>query len=211
MRKLKITVDILMLGLFLYLLSYHPGMGLLAHGICGMGFFTLVLLHNWLNRSFYKVLFKGKYPFRRKVLVTADVLLLLATLVLALSSYMLAGMVFPLAIFPFAPEWGRVHGVAAYWAFLPIAFHLGLHLQGVLGKLERRWHDTAFEYAGYFLEFLVLLLGLYCFFDSGIWARLGLPLGRGPHPALGAFYGEMAAILLGMTVLTHGFLVLTDR
>ncbi len=42
-RKIRIIIDILMFLLFLYLLSYRPGMGLMYHAVVGI---AAVALHS---------------------------------------------------------------------------------------------------------------------------------------------------------------------
>ena len=42
-------VDIIMLALLLYLMSYHPGMGLRLHALLGIALCVLFVLHHFLN------------------------------------------------------------------------------------------------------------------------------------------------------------------
>ena len=69
-RRIKIIVDIIMFLLFLYLLSYRPGMGLMYHAVVGIAQLSLFILHHLLNLNWYGTLFKGRYGFRR-ILLTA--------------------------------------------------------------------------------------------------------------------------------------------
>ena len=44
-RKFKLTLDVVMYGLLLFLLSYKPGSGLLLHGKIGLALGGLFILH----------------------------------------------------------------------------------------------------------------------------------------------------------------------
>lgn len=88
--------------LFLYLMYYHPGMGLRLHAVLGVALCMLFILHHFLNFKWYAVLFKGQYYFRRIILTASDFLLLIAMLGIMVSSFMISGLSFPISFLPVA-------------------------------------------------------------------------------------------------------------
>lgn len=145
-RHLKIIIDVLMFTLFLYLMSYHAGRGLLLHALLGITLFVLFLIHHLMNMHWYRTLFRGTYGFRRGMLTASDILLLAAMLLMMLSAFMLSGMVFTFSIIPVDFGWIEIHYFSTAWGFILMAFHLGLHLHSAFNKLEVKLKETSFEY-----------------------------------------------------------------
>ena len=136
--KRKISVDILMTILLLFLNGY-PFWGEVAHEWAGAGLLVLFIIHNILNRSCYRRIFKGKDTPARIVLLTTDLLLLAVMLI-----QMYSGIVLSRHVFEFLPaESGlglarRLHILGAYWRFLLVGFHLGLHWNTAAGAVCSR-------------------------------------------------------------------------
>ena len=136
--KRKIFVDILMTILLLFLNGY-PFWGEVAHEWAGAGLLVLFIIHNILNRSYYRRIFKGTYTPARIVLLITDLLLLAVMLM-----QMYSGIVLSRHVFDFLPaESGlglarRLHILGAYWGFLLVGFHLGLHWNTAAGAMRRR-------------------------------------------------------------------------
>ena len=137
-RRIKILVDVLMFLLFLYLLSYRPGMGLMYHAVIGIAQLTLFILHHLLNLNWYKNIFRGKYYFRRILLTGSDFLLLIAMGFMIVSSVMISGMVFEFVDIRMTSWWRRIHVASSGWCFLLSAFHVGMHMQGILNRLQKK-------------------------------------------------------------------------
>lgn len=207
----KILTDIIMLVLFLYLMRYHPGMGLRLHAILGIVLFVLFILHHFLNRKWYAVLFKGQYRFRRILLTASDFLLLFAMLAMMVSSFMISGLAFPISFLPVAFYWRDIHVMSTAWGFMLMAFHLGLHLHGFLSKIESNMGETIFGYVVYLLELLLLGGGIYGFLQSGLWSDMRMiPQSLPPLPDL-SFYVEYMGIIGGMGVVVHGVLAAAQK
>lgn len=126
-EKLKISVDIALLLLLVFCMGFHLW-GMLAHEIAGTAMLALLIVHNILNRQWYKAIFRGRYGAMRLWLSVLVLLLLAAGLALAYSSEIISKYVFA-----FLPDWGsqalahRLHLWAAYWGMLLMSLHLGLH------------------------------------------------------------------------------------
>lgn len=210
-RKIKIGIDVIMLALFLYLIHYHPGMGLRLHAFLGIALCVLFVLHHVLNGKWYAVLCKGKYRFYRILLTASDFLLFAAMLAIMGSSFMISGLAFPISFLPIAFYWRNIHIMSTAWGFVLMAFHLGLHLHGFLLKVEKKLSDTVFAYVIYLLELLVLGIGIYGFLQSGLWNDMRIMPQSRPSLSELLFYAQYLGIVGGMCVAVHGLLMAVQK
>lgn len=202
-RHVKILIDIIMLVLFLYLMYYHPGMGLRLHAILGITLCVLFVLHHFLNIKWYAVLFKGQYRFRRIIMTISNFLLLFAMLAIMTSSFMISGLVFPLSFLPVAFYWRDIHVMSTAWGFVLMAFHLGVHSHSFLAKMEKRMSGTIFGYVIYLPQLLVLGAGIYGFLQSGLWNDMWMIPQSMPTLPASFFYAEHIGMIGGMCVAVH--------
>ena len=134
---IKLAVDVFMTLALLFLMGYQFW-GEAPHGWVGAGMFLLFVAHHLLNGRWHKTLFKGKYSALRTVTLCVDLLLLLAML-----AQMYSGIVMSRYVFAFLPGTGgmslarRLHILGAYWGFLLMSVHLGLHWNMILGMLRK--------------------------------------------------------------------------
>ena len=96
----KPIVDILMAALFLAQMAYHLE-GNTLHEWLGTALAALFLLHQLLNRGWYKSLFRGKHPPARILMAAVNLLLLIMMLGSAASGVMLSRRVAHLGL-----HWG---------------------------------------------------------------------------------------------------------
>jgi len=135
---LKILIDILMTAALLFLMGYHLW-GEVLHEWVGAGMLLLFIAHHILNRNWYKTLFKGKYTAMRILMLCIDSLVLISML-----AQMYSGIVMSRYVFDFLPVEGgmslarRLHILGAYWGFLLMSAHLGLHWSMVIGMVKKR-------------------------------------------------------------------------
>ena len=226
-RKIKILVDVLMFLLFLYLLSYRPGMGLMYHAVIGIAQLTLFILHhllnlNWyknifrgkyrfrrilLNLNWYRTLFRGKYSFLRILLASSDFLLLIAMAFMILSSVMISGMIFDFVGIRMIGWWRRIHVASSGWCFLLSAFHVGMHMQGLLNKLQKKLQKVPWLYR--IIQSLLVAVGVYCSTLSDLWPRITLARRLPLLTYTGEeMFGIYLAVVIGVTVLVSWILAL---
>ena len=208
-RRIKIIVDIIMFLLFLYLLSYRPGMGLMYHAVIGIAQLSLFILHHLLNLDWFKTLFKGRYNFRRILLTASDFLLLVAMGFMIASSVMISGMVFDSGIL-MTGWWRRIHVASSGWCFLLTGFHVGMHVQGMFGKLEKKMRKVSWLYR--LIQAILAAAGIYCFLQSDLWPRITLAR-RLPLLTFTSeeMFGIYMAIVIGMCVLVSWIFSLDKR
>lgn len=135
---IKLTADVLMTLALLFLMGYQFW-GETAHERLGAGMFALFILHHCLNANWHKRLLKGKYTSSRILTLCVDLLLFAAMLML-----MYSGIVLSRHVFAFLPiESGlaparKLHILGAYWGFLLMSVHLGLHWNMILSMTAKQ-------------------------------------------------------------------------
>ncbi len=139
--KIKIAVDILMTISLLFLMSFEL-IGDAAHEWLGTAMFFLFVLHHFLNRKWFGNLRKGKYTVRRGIQTVLFVLLLLSMAGSMISGIILSNYVFKFVKIKGAANLARnVHMLCAYWGFLLMSVHIGIHwnmMVGMVGKLMKK-------------------------------------------------------------------------
>lgn len=125
--------------LCLFLLMGFPFFGMTAHMAGGIGFFACMFLHHWLNRQWTFSLLRGKWNAVRIWQTGINLLLAADMAALLWSSLILVG-----AVWPGFPRMGsfalgrEIHMAAAYWGFVLMSAHIGLHGEMIAGA-GRRW------------------------------------------------------------------------
>ena len=135
----KIIVDIAMTVALMLLMTYEL-IGQSTHEWIGMGMFVLFLIHHILNRKWSSGLTKGRWTPPR-VWQTVLVLWVLVTML----GSMVSGIVLSRSIFTFLPirsgqSWARtLHLLCAYWGFVGMSLHLGLHWSMMMGMAQKHF------------------------------------------------------------------------
>ena len=135
--KIRLLADSEMTLALLLLMSYQL-VGEKAHEWIGMAMFLLVIGHHVLNRRWMGNITRGKYTVHR-ILQTVIVILLALTMI----GSMVSGILLSNYIFRFVRIKGvanlarSIHILCAYWGFLFMAVHLGLHWNMMLRILEK--------------------------------------------------------------------------
>lgn len=182
--KVKIATDMAMTILLILLMAYEL-VGQAVHEWIGIGMFVLFVLHHVLNSKWSRAIRKGKYtPLR--ILQT----ILVAAILLTMFGSMISGVILSRHVFSFLPIRGgrslarTLHMLAAYWGFVFMSLHLGLHWSMIMGIAQkyivkpseiRKWvlRGIAFLTAGYGIYAFVkrdignymLLKNQFVFFD----------------------------------------------
>lgn len=136
MLKRWIT-DLALTAILLLLMGYSL-IGVAVHEWLGLAMLALVVLHHVWNRAWYKGLGRGWMSVSR-----AARTLLTALLLLSVAGSLLSGLVLSQHVLDFLPlEWGQelartLHLPCAFWSFLLMGLHLGLHWSGVMGQARR--------------------------------------------------------------------------
>lgn len=135
--KVKMFVDLCMTGSLLSAMSYLL-IGEEAHEWIGTALLVLFVFHHILNYRWYRNLLRGTYTAFRILQILLNILMSAAIIGLAVSGIMLSRYVFDfLPISGFTSFGRKLHMISAYWGFVLMAAHLGLHWGMVLGIMEK--------------------------------------------------------------------------
>ena len=133
----KMGIDLIMTVLLLCQMAYMR-IGESAHEWMGTAMFVLFLFHHILNRQWYKNLAKGRYTGFRILQILINTLIFLC-----MAGLMVSGVIMSRAVFAFLPIHGGMgfarilHMLAAYWGFILMSAHLGLHWGMIMGMARK--------------------------------------------------------------------------
>lgn len=134
---LKIVIDIAMVVALMFLMTYEL-IGQSNHEWIGMGMFILFLFHHILNRKWIRNLAKGRWTSFR-IWQTVLVVWIMASMIGSMiSGIVLSRTVFAFLEFRSGQSWARtIHMLCAYWGFVGMSLHLGLHWNMMLGMAQK--------------------------------------------------------------------------
>lgn len=164
--------------LLLLLLMAYQVTGEALHEWIGAGMLLLFLLHNLWNIRWYKSLGKGKYTALRILRTVVNFSVLAAMLIQAYS-----GIVLSRHVFAFLPISGgratarALHLAGAYWGFILMSVHLGLHwgmVMGMLRKLTGGKRSTVLTWVLRLIGTGIAVYGAVCFCQADIPSYLFL-------------------------------------
>lgn len=133
----RIGIDIGMTVLLLLLMAYEL-IGSSLHEWIGLAMFVLFVCHHLLNRGWYKNLFRGSYTPMRLLQTILAGLVLLTMLGAMVSSVLISREVFAFLPISGGQSLGRtLHLLCAYWGFVLLSLHLGIHWRSMMAMAGR--------------------------------------------------------------------------
>lgn len=168
--RYKMIIDILMTVSLLLLMSYGL-FGETYHEWTGVGMFLLFVLHHVLNRKWTGNLRKGKYTSFR-ILQTVIVIVVLFTML----GSMISGILLSRYVFTFIDVRGvamlarNVHMVCAYWGFVSMSLHLGLHWSVFIGMVGKKFRSSSAvcTWTARIAGIIIAIYGIYAFIKRAI-------------------------------------------
>lgn len=161
----------------LLLLMAYSLIGEMWHECLGIGMFVLFVLHHMLNNAWCRNLLKGKYtPFR-----VLQIVLVISALVSMIGS-MVSGIVLSRYVLSFLPITGgqscarTLHMLSAYWGFILISLHLGIHWSMMMGMARRMFKapSAVREWIARLCGLLIAGYGVYAFIKREIGSYMFL-------------------------------------
>lgn len=156
----KLCVDVGMTLILLLLMTYEL-IGQAAHEWLGVGMFALFVIHHILNSKWSRNILKSSYtPLR--IWQTILVILILLCMVGSIVS----GVILSRHVFSFLPITGgyglarSLHIISAYWGFVWMSLHLGLHWSMMMA-MARKSVCTASPVRTWILRVLAILIAIY--------------------------------------------------
>lgn len=165
----KIIIDMIMTVLLLFLMARQLT-GDSAHEWLGAGMLILWIAHHILNRSWYSHLFKGKYTSARILQTVTNFAVLISMLGL-----MVSGIILSREVFAFPPISGGIalarplHVLSAFWGYVLMALHLGLHWNMILSMRRKAVGPVSSKPLRILLRIAAALVagyGLYAFLKN---------------------------------------------
>lgn len=173
---MRMIVDILMTAVLLLLTGYSL-VGEIIHEWLGISMFALFVLHHILNSAWLWNVLKGKYaPFR--ILQTVMVVLMF----ISIMGSVVSGVILSRHVLSFLPitggqSWARtVHMLCAYWGFVFLSLHLGLHWSMIMGMIKRMLKKPSVIRAWIvrIIGFMIATYGIYAFHKREIGSYMFL-------------------------------------
>jgi hypothetical protein len=122
---IRLVIDFSMTILMLVAMAYHIT-GNAIHELVGVFLLVLFLVHNILNRRWYKTIFKGKHNVRRILSFAVNLLFLVSMTVVMVSSVPISQDIFPFIPINNDIVLRQMHVLTSYWGFIFMAIHIGL-------------------------------------------------------------------------------------
>lgn len=167
---LKICIDIGMTVALLFLMTYEL-VGQAAHEWLGIGMFILFVTHHILNLKWCGNLLRGHYTPMR-IWQTLLVVLVL----LCMAGSMVSGVILSRHVLSFLPiSSGRslarsLHMVSAYWGFVLMSLHLGIHWSMMMAMARKAFPNASSvrTWAFRILAVGIAAYGVYAFVERDI-------------------------------------------
>ena len=173
MKKIRIILDIAMTCLFIVLMGYYVTDNA-VHEILGVITFVLFIIHNIINIKWYKSIFKGKHNFQRTFHIIINLLLFVAMIGMMISGIMISADVFSFLNIQTTMFGRMLHMLSTSWGFVLMAIHVGLHITGMMNKVNSKMKNSTFEYVYYFILVILVGLGVYSFINLNLWEDMFL-------------------------------------
>jgi hypothetical protein len=199
-RTIRITLDIAMIVLLLFTLACRIT-GDVIHKWGGIGVFTLFAIHIFINRHWFKTIFKGIYRPRRVLLTAVNLLLAMAASTLIITGVLEALWTLSFLIIEGGITLREMHTTAAYWMLPLTGVHIGFHWEmfsKIIGKNSLVIAITRI------LAILFFAFGAWSFYDRDMFAKLFLGFSFDYWPLerpLVLFFAETLSIM-GIFVFT---------
>ncbi|MBR1853744.1 MAG: DUF4405 domain-containing protein [Lachnospiraceae bacterium] len=138
MKYRKIIIDVCMTLLLPVLMAYSL-IGETFHEVAGSLMFVLFILHHWMNRQWFKSLFRGRYTLERLFRTLLNVLLTIIMMLLPLSGIAMSKHLY--TSLPIKAHTGTarmLHLSLAYWGLVLMSLHAGTHLDMMQAALKKK-------------------------------------------------------------------------
>jgi hypothetical protein len=133
---IRLVIDLSMTVLMLVAMAYQIT-GNTIHELVGVILFLLFITHNFLNRKWYKTIFKGKHNVRRILSIAVNILFLVSMAVVMLSSVPISRDIF--AFIPINSDMIllQIHVMTSYWGFIFMAVHIGMSWGTIINSVRK--------------------------------------------------------------------------
>ena len=167
MKNARMIIDILMVIILPLLMAYSL-VGENYHEVIGICMFTLFIAHHVMNRKWWTGLLKGKYNAIRTLNTAINLVLAVYMILQPVSGILISKYVLKdVTISGASGTLRTIHMTFAYWGFILMSFHLGLHVRAVTLPIAKKMNKLAKMILA-ILFLIVSLYGVYAFIKRGI-------------------------------------------
>lgn len=172
---IKLAIDLVMTVLILEAMAYRITENTI-HELVGVSMFVLFIVHNILNRQWYQTVLKGKKNVLRVINIAVNLLLLLTMVVLLISAVPISRTIFAFIPINNGMIVHQIHVLAAYWGFILMAVHLGIHWGMIINVVRKATGITGTSrirtVSLRVLAVLIVVLGVQASFDRNVGSKL---------------------------------------
>lgn len=161
-KAFQIIVDLAMTAILPVLMAYAL-VGEKVHEWVGISMFILFILHQIFNYRWHQNLLKGRYSSIRIIGTVINILLFVIMICLMISGIMMSRHVFVFLHINAGTSIARkMHMLAAYWGFVLMSVHLGLHW-GMMMSIAKKitGMKEASSLRTIFLRIIAVLIAAY--------------------------------------------------
>ena len=167
MKKVRMTIDIMMVVLLPILMAYSL-IGENIHEVIGICMFVLFIVHHVINRKWWTGLFRGKYNAVRILNAVINLPLAVYMILQPVSGILMSKYVLKeVTISGVSGTLRTIHMTLAYWGFILMSFHLGLHVRAITVPFAKKMNKTV-KMVFMILFLIISLYGVYAFAKRGI-------------------------------------------
>jgi hypothetical protein len=171
----RLVNDLVMTFLMLIAMAYYIT-GNMIHEVVGVVVLVLFIVHNFLNRRWYKSIFKGKYNVRRILQLGLNLLFLLTMVLMMISAVLISSDLFPFIPINNDMILRQIHVQTAYWGFIIMATHIGLSWGIIINSVRRMTGITGTSrirtISLRFLAVLIVAYGVHSSFEGEMGSKL---------------------------------------
>ena len=211
----RILVDMSMTGILFLSFAYY-WQGNLVHEVMGCVLFVGLIVHNTINRRWYRgLVHMGKAAPLKQVHTVVTLLLLLLFGLVLVTSVLISQSVLMFVFEGSGYFIRQLHVFFAYWIVIIASIHIGLRWVMLKGLLVRALGCSRALYvtptllmnvAAHLLAISIVIVGVFCFVELDFLAQLTMHVSMNfwdfSRP-ITLFFGHILAVMGMVIVLTH--------
>jgi hypothetical protein len=171
----RLVNDLVMTFLMLIAMAYYI-IGNMFHEVVGVVVLLLFIVHNFLNRRWYKTIFQGKFNVRRILQIGINLLFLVTMVLMMISAILISSDLFPFIPINNDMMMRQIHVQTAYWGFIIMAVHIGLSWGMIINSVRRMTGITGTSrirsIALRILAVLIVAYGVHSSFEGEMGSKL---------------------------------------
>ena len=137
-----------------------------VHEWLGIMILLLFIVHNFLNIQWYKNIFKNRYTTIRTVYLIIDGCVLISMFMQIFSGIAMSRYLFSFLNIPVNMSLvRRMHVLGAFWGFLFVSLHLGIHWAAIIRQFKKNIKKSSNNMSTMFMVIstAIAMYGMYAF------------------------------------------------